>query len=98
MATGSKVSKLPVRRVRPAPQPARKAPRRKAAAKKITAGAKAQAVKTSGFAVGVSKQHYDWITATAEALGKSRQAVADGIISQLLHRATLGSQKRKHRR
>jgi hypothetical protein len=98
MATGSNVKALPVKRVRPAAKPAaRKAAAKKPRVKKV-ARAPAKAVKASGYAVGVSKLHYDWITATAEALGKSRQAVADGIIAQLLQRATLGSQRRKARR
>lgn len=53
--------------------------------------------KSSGFAVGVSKAHYDWITATAGALGVSRQAVMTGILNRLVQRATLGSHRKGRR-
>lgn len=94
MAAGSKVAKLPVKRVRPAPKPVRTAPR-KAAAKSSRATVAPQ--KTSGFAVGLSPLHYAWVTATAEAIGKSRQSVMDGIINKLLSRATLGTTSRRRR-
>ena len=95
MPAGSKVSKLPVKRVRPAPKPA--PARRKAAAKKTAAKVVNKPAKTTGFAVGVSALHYAWIDATANALGKSKQAVVDGLIGKLLQRATLGSSPKRRR-
>lgn len=82
------------KRVQPAAKPAR-APRKTAA--KTTRAAKAPPQKTSGFAVGVSPLNYAWVTATAEAIGKSRQAVMDSIINKLLSRATLGTTSRRRR-
>jgi hypothetical protein len=55
-------------------------------------------VKSSGFAVGVSKVHYDWITATAAAVGVSRQKLLDGIVGRLVARASLNTPRTRRAR
>lgn len=56
---------------------------------------KAAPAKASGFAVGLSKAHYNFITATAASLGMSRQALMGVVVSKLVYRASLGGRRGK---
>ena len=97
MPAASKVVKLPTRKAA-APKPAaRRAPAKKAQTRTLAQAQHAHRDKTEGFAVGLSKAHYWWLTATADALGTSRQAVLTNILNRLVQRATLGGTKARRK-